>query len=102
MMIWKISQDVNNNFDSFSDAVVIAADEESARRTHPDGDHQWSEGSLEDEEGRSDWAMWRSIRFSTCPGDPSWAPPSAVKVELIGVATGNAKPGVICASFHAG
>lgn len=102
MMIWKISQDVNNGYDTFSEAVVIAADEEAARRTHPDGDHQWREGVHEDEEGRSDWAMWRSVRFSTCPGDTSWAPPSSVKVELIGVATGDAKPGVVCASFHAG
>lgn len=105
-MIWKLSQKVNNGFDTYSDAVVIAADEEAARRTHPDGEHQWREGVHPDDPARSDWAVERTVRNSTLPrwgvGDYTWVPVSEVKVELIGVVTGDAKPGVVCASFHAG
>lgn len=105
-MIWKISQGVNNGYDTYSDAVVIAPDAEAARRTHPDGRHQWREGVHEDDEGRSDWAMWRSVSFPNgsqwLTGDTSWAPIQDVEVTLIGVATGDAKYGVVCASFHAG
>lgn len=74
MMIWKISQNVNNGYDTYSDAVVIAADAEAARRTHPAGS----------------------------PDRYTWAPPEDVVVELIGIAVGDAKPGVVTASFHAG
>lgn len=80
MLIWKISQDVNNGYDTFSEAVVIAATEEAARRTHPRGTQ------LDDD----DLPLYE------------WASPENVKVELIGVATGTAKPGVVTASYHAG
>ena len=106
-MIWKISQVVNNGYDTYSDAVVIAADEEAARRTHPDGDHKWREGVHPDDPTRSDWAVEvNASRNPTLPkwlvGDYNWAPIQDVEVTLIGVVTGDAKPGVVCASFHAG
>ena len=106
-MIWKISQVVNNGYDTYSDAVVIAADAEAARRTHPDGDHQWREGVHPDDPARSDWAVEvKAARNPTLPqwlvGDYTWAPIQHVEVTLIGVVTGEAKPGVVCASFHAG
>jgi hypothetical protein len=84
MMIFRLSQKVNNGYDTFSEAVVIAADAETARRTHPDGHTVWSPELGWDE--RDDWAPKLED----------------IKVELIGVATGDAKPGVVCASFHAG
>ena len=100
MMIWKISQDVNNGYDTYSDAVVVAADPEAARRTHPDGLTRW------DEEGKT-WLY----QYRSSGGTVEWEPGttyewtndlSSVAVELIGVATGDAKPGVVCASYHAG
>ena len=79
MLIWKISQDVNNDYDTYSAAVVIAATEDAARRMHPRGT------LVEDADLLYEWAS-----------------PDDVKVELIGVATGDAKPGVVTASYHAG
>ena len=78
MMIWKIWQDVNNGYDTYSEAIVIAPDDTAARLIHPGG------------RGYDEW------------NTSEWAPPERVKAELIGVATGDAKPGVVCASFHAG
>lgn len=75
MMIWKISQRVNNDYDTYSDAVVVATDAETARRIHPGGEY----GDLY-----------------------TWAAPEDVTVELLGVAMGDAPAGVVVASFHAG
>ena len=81
MLIFKISQDVNNGYDTYSSAVVIAATEDAARRMHP-------RGRYDDEDPAGDLY--------------EWAAPKDVKVELIGVATGDAKPRVVTASYHAG
>ena len=35
LFLWKISQDVNNDYDTYSNAIVVAPDEESARNIHP-------------------------------------------------------------------
>jgi len=98
MMIWKISQSVNNNYDTYDSAAVIAASPEAARLMHPsspsivwrevDGEFAWAAQKVD--------GAWINYR------DESWARPDEVQVELIGVATGGAEPGVVCASFNAG
>lgn len=77
MFIYKISQTVVTGYDTYSDAVVAAENEELARKTHP-----------------SKWGVvWH--------GD--WCEDTAdVKVELLGTAEPSIKAGVIVASFHAG
>ena len=37
LYLWKIYQNENNDYDTYSDAIVVASDEESARNTHPIG-----------------------------------------------------------------
>ena len=74
MNLYKISQDVNNDYDTFDAVVVAASDEESARAIHPDKTY----------------------------GKDSWVTPKKVKVELIGVAAKGTPQGVILASFNAG
>jgi len=98
MMIWKISQSVNNGYDTYDSAIVIAASPEAARLIHPTRtDLVWREV-----DGELAWAVkkldgtWMNYR------DDSWARPDKVQVELIGVATGGVEPGVVCASFNAG
>jgi len=39
MKLWLISQDVNNDYDTYDCAVVAAVDEDAARHTHPRGFH---------------------------------------------------------------
>lgn len=82
MKLWLISQTENDEYDTYSDAVVAADTAEEASNIHPDGsmplkkDYSWN-------------CCWVSD-------------PKKVKVELIGTAKVGTKKGVICASFHAG
>jgi hypothetical protein len=78
MKLWLISQDENNNYDTYDSAVVAAETEDAARNTLPS----------EYEEFGKRYGAW-------CSG------PDKVKVELIGTAKKGTKAGVICASFKA-
>ena len=81
MKLYHISQSVNNDYDTFSDAIVCAASEEEARNIHPG----WGTDP------------WREDTYGT------WCKsPDQVKVEYIGEAASHLVKGVICSSFHAG
>lgn len=78
MKLYFISQEENVGYDTYSDAVVAALNEEDARKTHPNGE------------------VWESDHWTWCKS------PKQVKVRLIGDAIEGTKAGVICSSFHAG
>jgi len=83
--LYKISQDVNNNYDTYSDAIVAAESHDEAQMIHPSGE-KWD----------NEW--WTKDETFSC-----WAKRlDQVKVELIGIAANHITKGVICASFHAG
>lgn len=74
MKLYLLTQDVNNDYDTYDSAVVVAANEEEARNIHP----SWGWGS----------GCWAKS-------------PDQVKVEFIG--TTKLKSGtVVCSSFNAG
>lgn len=87
LRVWKITQNVVNGYDSYDSAVVIAMSAEKARATHP-------------------FEMYYDVYTENEPwtvGSGSWPDtPGKVEVELIGIASPGAKPGVVCASFNAG
>ena len=89
--LYKISQEVNNNYDTYDSAIVVADTPEEARHIHP---HE----HLNDLEDSEMWWEKRLIR--------SWAYPEDVKVVEIGLFVSNPssdkEPRVICASFNAG
>lgn len=78
--LWLISQDENENYDTYDSAVVAAATEQEARETHPSGDP----------------ADWGKSYSGWCKS------PDQVKATLIGVASRGVQPGVVIASFNAG
>jgi hypothetical protein len=79
MFLYKISQNVNNNYDTYDSVIVAAESEEDARMIRPDT------------------ADWGSEQFcSTWVSDPK-----DVIVELIGISFAK-NPGIILASFNAG
>lgn len=82
MKLWKISQKVNNDYDTYSDAVVAAETAQEASMIHPSDDHENWDGIAEEYTG--------------------WCDVEDVKTELLGTAVKGTKKGVICASFHAG
>ncbi len=82
MKLFKISQTVNQEYDSFDSAVVIARDEDDARTIHP--------STLENPVLEKD-DMWRS-----------WCGIGEVRVEYLGEAKPGSERSIVCASFHAG
>ena len=84
MFLFKLSQDVNNDYDTYSSCVVVAKDPSSAKAMTP------YDPRLDEE---PDY-MYR---------EQAWASIEDVKVECVGVASAGLTEGeVICASFHAG
>ena len=81
MKLYRIWQEVNNDYDTYDSAVVAALDEEDARSINPE-----------------------SIRFDDYElmDSSSWTERENVKVEYIGEAADNIERSVICASFNAG
>lgn len=79
MKLWKLSQTVNNDYDTYDSAVVAAYSEEEARTIHPSAYYKWGEYY-------SGWAL----------------EPSQVMVEYLGQAKEGTTSGVVLASFNAG
>lgn len=95
MNLYKVSQNVNNNYDTYSDFVVACETEEEARHTNPDpGYYKWHD---------NEWYFQYSDGTERGEGrkEYSWCDPKEVKIELIGKAAEGVE-GVVCASFHAG
>lgn len=93
MKLWRISQEQNNDYDTYSDAVVAAPDKETARTIHPDG-AIWASKKMD---GCTGWERGEPSRWS------SWCDsPHLVTAHLIGDAVPGTEKGVICASFNAG
>ena len=97
MLIFRIHQDLNNGYDTYDSAVVVACDEQHAQSIHPMGDNVVWDPELEawvDEDGsNADWSA------------SSWVhDPKIVEAKAVGFVTGgSAKPGdVLVASYRAG
>jgi hypothetical protein len=87
MNLYKISQNVNTDWDTYDSAIVAAPDADKARVMHPNG-------IKSDRLDRKE-----PSRFTT--GD--WVKEiDDVTVELIGIAADGIQRSVICSSFNAG
>ena len=92
LKLWKISQDVNDGYDTFDCAVVVARGHSAASMVHPVGDKVYWNGT--------DW-LWADDHTEFGLND--WAKPVDVTVQHIGDAGPGLEEGdVICASFNAG
>lgn len=86
MNIYRISQAVNNNYDTYDSAIVVAPDDKVAQRMSPGGDGEPMT--------RKEWAYRHNCWASS---------PSEVTVKYVGVADAQYdKPAVLLASFNAG
>lgn len=89
--IYRISQTVNDGYDTYSDAVVVAKRMKEAQVMHPAGsNYVWDK--------KRGWLL--QGKFESCTGD--WAPANQVKVEKIGRTNIIKEPCIVLASFHAG
>ena len=96
MKLWLISQDVNNNYDTYDSAVVAAETEEEARVTFP---NRW--GSSPTYWTGSKWVYSLPDGRVYEESGRSWATPDNVSVQFL--ADGYDGPaGTVLASFNAG
>jgi hypothetical protein len=84
MNLYHVSQDQNSDYDTYSDFVICAPDEETARNANPSSGKPMTEKD------------WQSRYSDWCNG------PEHVTVRLVGQAVDGIEPGIICASYHAG
>lgn len=84
MNLYLISQDENNDYDTFDSAVVAAKSTKEAQNMYP----RTGKPMTEDE--------WKNPYLGWVKS------PEQVKVTYLGVAGKKVKRGVICASFNAG
>jgi hypothetical protein len=92
MKLYRISQSVNNDYDTYDSAVVAAETGEKARNTHPSG------------HGIVDWEKAVGLvrgKHKYYSGTWCWNIDD-VQVEYIGEADKNVKAGVVVASYNAG
>lgn len=85
MKLWKISQDENDNYDTYDSAIVAAETVEEARDIYPGGE----ENKAVNWDRMDRYFPWARTRES-------------VKVEYIGEAAPTIRAGVVLASFNAG
>lgn len=86
MKLWLLTQETNNDYDTYDAVVVAAHTEESAKLIHPNEypPKEWADvGPLDRPYG-------------------AWTSKGNVKCKLIGEAVSGTRSGVICASFNAG
>ncbi len=82
LYIYKISQDVNKQWDTYDSAVVIAESEKRARMTYPHPGCKVGE--------------WEGC------SDMCWCSADQVKVELLGKAIEGKEEGLVVSSFNRG
>lgn len=95
MNIYRISQNVNVDYDTYDSAIVVAKDEDEARKIHPDGlvysynpiTHLYDLPWWKNEEYKNRTWCWKL---------------EDVEVELVGITDLYDNGEILCASFNAG
>lgn len=80
MNIYLLNQSERRGYDTYDSCVVVAENEEEARKIRPDL-RKWGD--------YGEYSAWANKLES-------------VKVTLLGTAAENTTPGIICSSFNAG
>ncbi len=99
LFLWKLSQDVNSGYDTYSNVIVVSSNPVAAKRIHPAVDSQTGEMIFHYVEGDG----WRWCVDNEYASGDSWAEPKDIQVTCVGEAADWLGEGsVVCASFHAG
>jgi hypothetical protein len=98
--LYLISQNVNNDYDTFDSAVVAARDADDAKSIHPIS--SWlGMGHMPTVTQTAKEAKEEKEKHGY-NNDDTWTTREHVKVKLIGICSPDVKRGVICASYNAG
>lgn len=101
MYLWLISQKQNSGYDTYDSAVVVAPDEESAKRVHPSNGRGYLTPSYVWSDERS---RWEDKGSAGVDWSHDWTDPLYVTAVIVGVPAMDymMEGTVICASFNAG
>ena len=101
LFLWKLSQDVNNGYDTYDSAVVVAPDRMSAAEIHPARYSDTGEAIYRFD--RSDGRWIDNTYDEPALTTSSWCQPNDVTVICIGKASDHLHYGdVVCSSYDAG
>ena len=99
MFLWLISQDTNNDYDTYGQAVVVAPDADSARLVYPWSNRDTGMPILTWDTGRG-WITIEDGEEWLCD---DWVSPDLVTALCVGVAADGLSAGqVVSASYRAG
>lgn len=83
--LYLLSQDINNDYDTFDSVIVCAPDEETARNIHPSGK------DCEFDRAGHTYGAWVNEDQK-----------NKIKISKIGIAENDIEVGIVIASFNAG
>ena len=94
MNIYKLSQTINNDYNTYDSCVVIAENKKEAVKVHPNGYQNWDTRGQKSEDN----CVYENFDVD------DWAEIKDIKVEFIGIADKSldTEIKVVCASFNAG
>ena len=95
MNIYKLSQTINDDYNTFDSCIVIAKNKEEAVKVHPNSYQNWDTRGQVIEDS---YFKYENFNIN------DWAEMEDIKVELIGIADKSldTEIKVVCASFNAG
>ena len=100
LFLWKLSQDENNDYDTYDSAVVVSTDPVRASMVHPARFSDTREAMFEFDQVSS---VWRCTTYGGSGDNGSWCRPNDVKVVCVGEAASFLNDGdVVCSSYNAG
>lgn len=94
MNIYRIWQDVNCDYDTYDSAIVVAENEEAARKIHPRG---LNATGYNEYTHLYDLPWWKGTDT-----DRTWCQIDNVNVELVGTTNLYKEEKILLASFNAG
>ncbi len=100
LFLWKLSQNANNDYDTYDSAIVVAGNSTTAKRIHPSCDIMTGQQMKYFNEEKNDWCCAHNDEVS---GPDDWANLEDIAVTCVGKAADWLGEGaVVCASFNAG
>ena len=101
LFLWKLSQNVNNGYETYDSAIVVAPDRMSASEVHPARYSDTGEAIYCFDRTQDAWVDVSS--GCRVDSSPSWCRPNDVKVVCVGEAASFLEAGsVVCSSYNAG
>ena len=92
MNIYKLSQTINNDYNTYDSCVVIAENKKEAVKVHPNGYQNWDTRGQKSEDN----CVYENFDID------DWAEMEDIKVEFIGIADESLDPEikVVCTSYN--